>query len=325
MKKINTSPISGTQELLPEIQAVFDKLKTGVAEKYKAHGYLNIETPILERTEILFAKAGGDTEKQIYKVAKTNETMEDATEALRFDHTVPLARYIVEHESDLSFPLKVCQMGENFRGERAQRGRFREFYQCDVDVIGRGELPLFYAADVISTLLDSFDGFELKPSDEVWQKIQRRLFWQRFLKFNPKTTILFDPKASLRFEGDTGPYVQYVCARINSIQRKAGERGFSASDPDWTLLDSPEEKELAVAALRYASVIRTAAGKLDCSLLVAYLLDLAKSFNRFYREKPVLNIDDEKLRSARLALCYAVRDLIADGLKTLTIGVPDAM
>lgn len=162
MKKINTSPISGTQELLPEVQAVFDKLKTGVAEKYQAHGFLNIETPILERTEILFAKAGGDTEKQIYKVAKTNETMEDATEALRFDHTVPLARYIVEHESNLAFPLKVSQVGENFRGERAQRGRFREFYQCDVDVIGRGDLPLFYDADVISTLLDSFDSFGLK-------------------------------------------------------------------------------------------------------------------------------------------------------------------
>ena len=145
------------------------------------------------------------------------------------------------------------------------------------------------------------------------------------LKFNPKTTILFDPKASLRFEGDTGPYVQYVCARINSIQRKAEERGLSIDSPDWTLLDSPEEKELAVAALRYASVIRTAAEKLDCSILVAYLLDLAKSFNRFYREKQVLNAEDEKLRTARLALCCAVRDLIADGLKTLTIGIPDAM
>ncbi|MBR3253083.1 histidine--tRNA ligase [Candidatus Saccharibacteria bacterium] len=162
MKKMNTSPISGTQELLPEVQAVFDKLKQKVAENYKAHGYLNVETPILERTEILLAKAGGDTEKQIYKVAKTNESMEDATEALRFDHTVPLARYIVEHESELNFPLKVSQMGECFRGERAQRGRFRELYQCDVDVIGRGDLPLFYDVDVISTLLDAFLSFDLK-------------------------------------------------------------------------------------------------------------------------------------------------------------------
>ena len=162
MKKMNTSPISGTLELLPAEQAVFNKLKQRVAENYRAHGYLNIETPILERTEILLAKAGGDTEKQIYKVAKTNETMEDATEALRFDHTVPLARYIVEHESELSFPLKVSQMGECFRGERAQRGRFRELYQCDVDVTNRGDLPLFYDVDVISTLLDAFESFGLQ-------------------------------------------------------------------------------------------------------------------------------------------------------------------
>ncbi len=147
------------------------------------------------------------------------------------------------------------------------------------------------------------------------------------LKFNPKTTIMFDPKASLRFEGDTGPYVQYVCARINSIQRKAAERGI-VIDPaaiDWALLDSPEEKALAVAALRYKAVICGAAEKMDCSILVAYLLDLAKIFNRFYRDKQVLNAEDEKVRAARLALCYAVRDIIADGLRTLTIGIPEAM
>lgn len=162
MKKINTAPISGTLELLPEVQAVFDKLKEKISSTYKLHGYLNIETPLIERCEILFAKAGGETEKQIYKVAKTNESMEDASEALRFDHTVPLARYIVEHESDLIFPFKVSQVGENFRGERAQRGRYREFYQCDVDVISRGDLPVFYDADVIATLIDTYRSFKLK-------------------------------------------------------------------------------------------------------------------------------------------------------------------
>lgn len=162
MKKINTSPISGMQELLPEVQAVFNDLKNRISETYFSHGYLNIETPMIDRTEILLAKAGGDTEKQIYKVVKTAETADDADQALRFDHTVPLARYVVEHENDLKFPFKVSQIGRNFRGERAQRGRFREFYQCDVDVIGRGELPLYYDADVISTLLDAFSKFELK-------------------------------------------------------------------------------------------------------------------------------------------------------------------
>ena len=162
MKKINTSPISGTQELLPEIQKSFDNLKTKISDTYKKHGFFNIETPSIERTEILLAKAGGDTEKQIYKVVKTAESISEADQALRFDHTVPLARYIVEHENDLAFPFKVSQIGLNFRGERAQKGRFREFYQCDIDIIGRDSLPIAYDADVISTLLDTFSAFKLE-------------------------------------------------------------------------------------------------------------------------------------------------------------------
>lgn len=160
--KINTSPISGTQELLPGVQKIFDSLKTKIDETYKSHGFFNIETPSIERTEILLAKAGGDTEKQIYKVVKTAETEKEADQALRFDHTVPLARYVIEHENDLTFPLKVSQMGLNFRGERAQKGRFREFYQCDVDIIGRNSLSLAYDADIISTLLDAFETFNIK-------------------------------------------------------------------------------------------------------------------------------------------------------------------
>lgn len=161
MKKINTSPLSGTQELLPLAQTTFNKLKDNLAEVYHRHGFLNIETPIIDRNEILLAKAGGDTEKQIYKVIKTTETSADADQALRFDHTVPLARYVVEHENDLSFPFAVSQIGRNFRGERAQKGRFREFYQCDVDIIGREKLSVYYDAEVIMTLLDAFETFEL--------------------------------------------------------------------------------------------------------------------------------------------------------------------
>ena len=161
MKKMNTSPISGMQELLPEAQATFNKLKEKIGKVYHRHGFLSIETPMIDRCDILLAKAGGDTEKQIYKVFKTAETADEADQALRFDHTVPLARYVVQHENDLTFPFKVSQIGRNFRGERAQKGRFREFYQCDVDVIGRGSLPIYYDADVIATLLDAFDEFEL--------------------------------------------------------------------------------------------------------------------------------------------------------------------
>lgn len=160
--KVNTSPISGTQELLPNQQAIFNSLKSKIAKTYHHHGYNEIETPSIERTEILLAKAGGETEKQIYKLIKTGDkSITSADQALRFDHTVPLARYIVEHENDLTFPFKVSQLGTNFRGERAQKGRFREFYQLDIDIIGRGNLSLAYDADVISTLLEALDSFEL--------------------------------------------------------------------------------------------------------------------------------------------------------------------
>lgn len=161
MKKLNTSPISGMQELLPADQALFNSFKNKIAEVYHHHGFQSIETPTIDRAEILFAKAGGDTEKQIYKVIKTAETADDADQALRFDHTVPLARYIVEHESDLAFPFRVTQIGRNFRGERAQKGRLREFYQCDIDIIGRNTLPLEYDAEVIATYLDTLNALDL--------------------------------------------------------------------------------------------------------------------------------------------------------------------
>ena len=161
MKKLNTSPISGMQELLPQEQAIFNNYKETIREVYRKHGFLEIETPTIDRAEILFAKAGGETEKQIYKVVKTDETAEDADQALRFDHTVPLARYVAEHESNLNFPFKVTQIGRNFRGERAQKGRFREFYQCDIDVLGRNELAIEYDAEVILTLIDTLSALKL--------------------------------------------------------------------------------------------------------------------------------------------------------------------
>lgn len=171
MKKFNTSPISGMQELLPNLQVEFNRLKSGIEEAFIHHGFQNIETPTIERTEVLLAKAGGDTEKQIYKVVKTAETADDADQALRFDHTVPLSRYVVEHANDLTFPFKVTQIGRNFRGERAQKGRFREFYQCDVDVIGWQKLPVAYDAEVIATLAEAL---EVLPIQNFTARISNR-------------------------------------------------------------------------------------------------------------------------------------------------------
>lgn len=163
MKKINTAPISGMQELLPREQAIFDQIKSQIMQVYHLHGFNHIETPMIDRTEILLAKAGGDTEKQIYKVVKTAETSDDADQALRFDHTVPLARYVVEHQNDLAFPFRVSQFGRNFRGERAQKGRFREFYQMDADIIGRNTLPIGCDAEVVATAFHALSQFVKTP------------------------------------------------------------------------------------------------------------------------------------------------------------------
>ncbi len=192
MKKFNTSPISGMQELLPNLQMEFNRLKNGIHEAFQAHGFQDIETPTIERTEVLLAKAGGDTEKQIYKVVKTAETASDADQALRFDHTVPLARYVVEHMNDLAFPFKVSQIGRNFRGERAQKGRFREFYQCDVDVIGWQSLPIAYDAEVIRTLMDAL---QVLPIDKFTVRVSNRKLLSGLLEatnLNQQATEIFE-------------------------------------------------------------------------------------------------------------------------------------
>ena len=170
---------------------------------------------------------------------------------------------------------------------------------------------------------DEVDAEELKRRGEI---IGLGALKFMLLKFNPKTTITFDPAASLRFEGDTGPYVQYVATRIASIERKAAEKNiFASTAADWSLLDSAAEKELAVKLYFYPSVLQNAAAKRDCSGLVEYLLELAKAFNRFYRDCPVLSAGNDALITARLSLADAVKQVITDGLTTLTIGVPEAM
>ncbi|MBR3257288.1 histidine--tRNA ligase [Candidatus Saccharibacteria bacterium] len=179
MKKLNTSPISGMQELLPSEQAIFDNFKRKIEEVYHRFGFLRIETPLIDRSEILFAKAGGETEKQIYKVVKTEETADSADQALRFDHTVPLARYVAEHENELQFPFRVSQVGRNYRGERAQKGRFREFYQLDIDVVGRNSLPIEYDAEVISALVSALEELKLP---NILVRISNRKILSGFLE-----------------------------------------------------------------------------------------------------------------------------------------------
>ena len=146
------------------------------------------------------------------------------------------------------------------------------------------------------------------------------------LKFNAKTTIMFDPSASIRFEGDTGPYVQYACARISSIGRKASERGIDLTGSvDWSLLTGTAEKQLALELSFYPSAVQQAASRRDASGLAEYLLNLAKNFNRFYRECPILTAESAELVQARAKLAEQTRKVLVDGLNTMTIRVPESM
>ena len=149
--------LPGFMELLPNEQILFEQMKQKIETIYQRFGFLPLDTPILELSEILLAKAGGETEKQIYRFQKG-----DTDIAMRFDLTVPLAKYVAKNYGNLSFPFRRYQIGKVYRGERAQKGRYREFYQCDIDIIGDGELDLINDAEIPSIIYTIFKelGFE---------------------------------------------------------------------------------------------------------------------------------------------------------------------
>jgi histidyl-tRNA synthetase len=157
-KQINTKPMSGFMELTPADQISFDKMREVIETIYSQFGFVSIDTPVMERKNILLAKAGGETAKQIYQFKKGEEDI-----ALRFDLTIPLARYVVEHCSQLVFPFRRRHIAKVYRGERPQKGRYREFYQADIDVIGDGKLSLMNDAEIPSIIYSIFRKLDFGP------------------------------------------------------------------------------------------------------------------------------------------------------------------
>lgn len=151
MTKVQPKILSGFMELLPEQQIKFNQIKQVIADTYESFGFTPLDTPVLELSEVLLAKAGGETEKQIYQFTKGDTDL-----SMRFDLTVPLARYVAMHQNDLSFPFKRYQIGKVYRGERPQKGRFREFYQCDIDIIGNETLDISYDAEMPAVIYNIF-------------------------------------------------------------------------------------------------------------------------------------------------------------------------
>ena len=157
MAKMTPRTLSGFMELLPQPQQQMERMMQILRETYSLYGFTPLDTPIIEASEVLLAKGGGETEKQIYRFQKG-----DADLALRFDLTVPLAKYVALHGGELSFPFRRYQIGKVYRGERAQRGRFREFYQADIDVIGDGKLDITNEAEIPSIIYQTFTRLGLK-------------------------------------------------------------------------------------------------------------------------------------------------------------------
>lgn len=157
MERIKPRTLSGFMELLPAAQTQFERMLSALRETYGLYGFTPLDTPVIESAEILLAKGGGETEKQIYRFTKGDNDL-----ALRFDLTVPLAKYVALHYGELTFPFRRYQIGKVYRGERAQRGRFREFYQCDIDVIGDGKLDITNEAEIPAIIYQAFTSLGLE-------------------------------------------------------------------------------------------------------------------------------------------------------------------
>ena len=157
MNRVKPRTLSGFMELLPEDQMKMERMMQILRETYALFAFTPLDTPVIEAAEVLLAKGGGETEKQIYRFEKGDSDL-----ALRFDLTVPLAKYVAAHYAELAFPFRRYQIGKVYRGERAQRGRFREFYQADIDVIGDGKLDIANEAEIPAIIYTSFSRLGLK-------------------------------------------------------------------------------------------------------------------------------------------------------------------
>ncbi len=157
MSKVSPRTLSGFMELPPRQQMKLERMMEVLRRSYATYGFTPLDTPVIESAQVLLAKGGGETEKQIYRIPREGGDL-----ALRFDLTVPLAKYVAAHYAELSFPFRRYQIGKVYRGERAQRGRFREFYQADIDVIGDGKLDILNEAEIPAIIYNTFTALGLR-------------------------------------------------------------------------------------------------------------------------------------------------------------------
>ena len=208
-KIITPRRLNGFVELSPEKQLQFDEMKNKIIDVFNRHAFMPLDTPILELSEILLAKSGGDIDKEVYRFSKGSTDM-----CMRYDLTVPLARYVAMNLNDLNFPFKRYQIGKVFRGERPQKGRLREFYQCDADIIGNEQLSLVNDADCVCLFSDCFKALNL---DSVVEISNRKLIngLIKDLKLTELSEEIFKTLDKLDKIGEDGVRATLLAAGVN--------------------------------------------------------------------------------------------------------------
>ena len=181
MERVKPRTLAGFMELLPERQQLMEKMMEKLRESYSLYGFTPLDTPIIEASEVLLAKGGGETEKQIYRFLKGDTDL-----SMRFDLTVPLAKYVSMHHGTLTFPFRRFQIGKVYRGERTQRGRFREFYQADIDIIGDGTLEPVNEAEIPSIIYKTFTSLGLR---RFKIKVNNRMLLNGFFEYAGVTNM----------------------------------------------------------------------------------------------------------------------------------------
>ena len=213
MTKINTNPLSGFMELSPDEQILFNEIKNIIEENFKLFGFIPMDNPLIERKEVLFTKAGGEIETQIYEIKKGDSNL-----ALRFDLTVPLARYVANNYNKLTFPFKRYQIAKVYRGERSQAGRFREFYQADIDIIGDDNLNINFDAEIPAVIIKIFQDLNF---GEFNIKINNRKIFNGFFKtlsLSPKTEFIL--RTIDKFEKNGASFIKKELKKNNIEDKK---------------------------------------------------------------------------------------------------------
>lgn len=238
--------LQGFMELLPQEQIVMEQMKAVIRHTYELFGFAPLDTPVLELAEVLLSKSGGETEKQIYEFKKGDTDL-----AMRFDLTVPLAKYVALYNNDLTFPFKRYQIGKVYRGERPQKGRFREFYQCDIDIIDRDELNIVYDAEVLAVIYTIFKELKL-PAFKIYLNNRKLLSgFLTFLNIEDKTVDVLrlvdkikkiPEEAFLAELADLGLTNEVNHKLLNFIKITGGNQTILSQLEDWKI-ETPLFKE----------------------------------------------------------------------------------